>query len=166
MNISVCMENSRANIIYSTFLNFEAFYLNQHERNPNNIATYMNNCYLLIDGAYTILIDEFTKNKFVYYYTRGFDKPDKLFTLVKEHYPECVDLTIDHIKKMFSDIDKVRNKDFFEGNKYIKKMLFHSTQNIKELLNATKFLTDLYICLLALKKQMSIEKNWNSNLCQ
>lgn len=39
MNISVCQQNTKEtiNIVYSTFLNFEAFYLNENEKNPNHL---------------------------------------------------------------------------------------------------------------------------------
>ena len=65
MNIGVCgtgfgTKKQTASVIYSTFINFESFYLRLMEMRPSIIKTYFENCTLLIDEADSILIDELT----------------------------------------------------------------------------------------------------------
>ncbi|KAK8878470.1 hypothetical protein M9Y10_005243 [Tritrichomonas musculus] len=137
MNISVCQQNTKvtSNIVYSTFLNFEAFYLNENEKNPNHLQSYINNCYLIIDEADTILIDELPNGTIIskpmksngievleYVYNQYINKNDKaesIFSLVKNEFPECTDLTIEHVIRMISDIEKVLSPDFCINVRYI-----------------------------------------------
>ena len=66
MNLSVCgiknqnIVKERANIVYSTFINFECLYLRLMEMFPSYTNKYFNDCSLLIDEADYILIDELT----------------------------------------------------------------------------------------------------------
>lgn len=138
MNLTVCEQNEKkkyySNIIYSTFLNFEAFFLSQSEKDPYHIPNYISNCYLIIDEADTILIDELTNGtilskpmksnavevlNFVYQNYKSKDDAPKILELIKTNFPECKnDINIDHVNRMFSDIDKVRSKNFTIGKAY------------------------------------------------
>lgn len=138
MNTSVCQNNKKmtSNIVYSTFLNFEAFYLNENEKNPNYLQNYINNCFLIIDEADTILIDELINGtiiakpmksngvdvlEFVYnQFISGNDKSSSILNLVLQKFPECKeDMTIDHINQMISDIKKVRAKDLCIDKRFL-----------------------------------------------
>lgn len=136
MNISVCLTNNKyiSNIIYSTFLNFEAFYLNQFDKRPADVESYINNCYLIIDEADTVLIDELTNGTIlskpmksnadevlskVYYLSQKVDKAESVLQLIKDEFPECEDLTKDDIKKMFNEIKLVKSDKFCNNNKYV-----------------------------------------------
>ena len=65
MNFCVCgldsnneKQKNKPNVIFSTFVNFECFYLKMMALCPGYVDEYFNNCALLIDEADSILIDE------------------------------------------------------------------------------------------------------------
>ena len=72
MNFAVCGLNcdnsipkNKPNIIFSTFVNFECFYLKLLELSPGYIDQYYSQCALLIDEADSILIDEIANGTIV-----------------------------------------------------------------------------------------------------
>ena len=137
MNIVVCENNKRfqSNIVYSTFLNFEAYYLHQKEKNPYDVSNYLKNCYLIIDEADSILVDELTNGtilskpmksnadevlELVYSnYMSGNKNPEHIQSMIKFQFPECENIQVDHIKKMFLEIEKVTSKGFDIDRKYV-----------------------------------------------
>lgn len=140
MNLSVCQKKSdqpiTSNVVYSTFLNFEAFYLSEMERNPGMIGKYYENAILIIDEADSLLIDELTNGtilskpmnsngieilEWVYheYKSKGNNNATLITEEIKRMHPECTDLKVDDVKRMFADIDTISNDDFCLGKKYI-----------------------------------------------
>lgn len=95
----------------------------------------MKNCYLIIDEADSILIDEITNGTIlskpmksngidvltmVYkLYMSGQKDSSYVLGSIKNAFPECVDLTVDHIEKMFSDIKLVNSDEYTNKKKYI-----------------------------------------------
>lgn len=133
MNFAVCGlscdntipdKKNRPNIIFSTFVNFECFYLKMLELSPGYINNYYDNCALLIDEADSILIDEITNGTIVsrdvrsnakqilqFIYDKRMESKNKkgkkkisakkILRKVKQKWPECEELTVKDIKQMF-----------------------------------------------------------------
>ena len=55
----------KCDIIFSTFFNFEGWYLREIEKHPMRMEDYFKDTYLLIDEADTILIDELTNGTII-----------------------------------------------------------------------------------------------------
>ncbi|KAK8885869.1 hypothetical protein M9Y10_041326 [Tritrichomonas musculus] len=141
MNFSVCGIGEKCEeistdvkIVFSTFINFEALYLKMMESwSPSYVGRYFNKCSLVIDEADTILIDELTNGTILsrpmlsnaseilpYIYKRRMEKADPQILLkeVKDQWPECSDMNIDDIEKMYKEIDLVNTPEFVNGKKY------------------------------------------------
>ncbi|KAK8852979.1 hypothetical protein M9Y10_017976 [Tritrichomonas musculus] len=142
MNFNVCgideedkEPKSKANIIFSTFVNFECFYLKMVELAPGSLESYFTNCSLLIDEADSILIDEIANGtiisrsmksnateilKFVYSKYQENIPYEDTFRMIQEEkkWSLCKDLTEDHIKKMYKEIEQVHSKEYINGKRY------------------------------------------------
>ena len=140
LNYSVCGINNeneitenKANIVFSTFINFESLYLRMVQMCPSYINRYFNECSLLIDEADSILIDEITNGTILsrpmktngneiltYIYKKKIENEsaEKIYKKVKKKWPKCSDITIDDINYMFQEIDIVHRSDFINGRKY------------------------------------------------
>lgn len=112
MNFSVCGINNdneltkdKANIVFSTFINFESLYLRMMKMCPSYIEKYFRDCSLLIDEADSILIDELTNGTvlsrplktngreiliFVYLCNRDKKEPEFVFNEIKKRWPKCM----------------------------------------------------------------------------
>lgn len=129
-----------SDIIFSTFFNFEGWYLRKSEEEPLTMKNYFEDAYLIIDESDTILIDELTngtiiarnmKSKSSEILEKVYDMYQDLSTKkydqesinkyilknIMKDYPECNDITSDDIDSMINDI-KYANM-FEEGSKYI-----------------------------------------------
>lgn len=166
MNFSVCgignnneLIKNKANIVFSTFINFESLYLRIMEIYPSYIHKYFNDCSLLIDEADSILIDELTNGTilsrpmntngkeiltFVYKCHKNKIDVNQVFNEVKNLWPECADLSINDIKEMYKEIDIVNQPEFTNGKKYsietiyVKEKSKTLKQNFKDVLKAIK----------------------------
>ena len=139
MNYSVCginaegIKGKKADIVFSTFVNFESLYLRMMETSTASVGEYFHNCYLLIDEADSILIDELANGtilsrtmktncnevlKFVYKCKMENKKEMDVFLEVKKRWPKCRDLKLEDIKDMFDDIDLINTEEFTNGKKY------------------------------------------------
>ena len=140
MNFSVCgidnennVTSNKANIIFSTFVNFECLYLKMMEMCPAYITQYFKNCSLLIDEADSILIDELTNgtilsrslktngNEILLFVYQSFLQkkiPKDVFYEVKNKWPKCVDITLNDIVNMYHEIELIQQNEFSNGKKY------------------------------------------------
>ncbi|KAK8839804.1 hypothetical protein M9Y10_031512 [Tritrichomonas musculus] len=140
MNFSVCGLDNENNlspiknrIIFSTFVNFECFYLKMMEACPGSIEDYFSNCVLLIDEADSILIDEITNGtivsremksnakkvlEFVYDQKKKNKSAKETFNKIVDKWPKCTDLQEKDVEQMYSDIDLVFQDDFKDGIRY------------------------------------------------
>ena len=160
MNFAVCgldcdnnIPRNKPNIIFSTFVNFECFYLKLLELSPGYIDDYYGKCALLIDEADSILIDEITNGtivsrdiksnskeilKFVYDQRLAKVSAKKTFKIILEKWPECTDLSIKDIEQMYSEVDIVNNKEFENGKKYsIEEIKVKNYKRMKKLIKET-----------------------------
>ena len=141
LNYSVCgvdnekkLSKNKANIIFSTIVNFECFYLKMMEMCPGYITNYFNDCILLIDEVDSILIDEITNGtiisrpiksngsevlQYVYESRIRHDNADDVLDHIKENWPKCTDITLNDIENMFDEIDMVNQDEFIDGKKYL-----------------------------------------------
>lgn len=58
----------KSDIVFSTFFNFEGWYMRECEEKPSNedyLNDYFKNCCLIIDESDTILIDELTNGTII-----------------------------------------------------------------------------------------------------
>ncbi|KAK8892270.1 hypothetical protein M9Y10_029495 [Tritrichomonas musculus] len=178
MNFSVCginndneLTNNKANIVFSTFVNFESLYLRLMEIFPGMGNDFFGKCSLIIDEADSILIDEITNGtilsrsmktngsevlKFIYqsYIDKRVNenedekenekKAEEVLREVQEKFPKCSDLNIDHIKDMFSQIKLVNQDEFINGKKYsIEKKEVKEKLSLKSLFEKSKELIDV-----------------------
>ena len=139
MNLSVCgiknqnIVKERANIVYSTFINFECLYLRLMEMFPSYTNKYFNDCSLLIDEADYILIDELTNGTILsrpmntngeevlsYVYDCYEQKKDVKNVLrnIKQRWPKCTDLCENDVIEMYKEIDIIQQPEFTNGKKY------------------------------------------------
>lgn len=140
MNIMACgIDNNnhvlkkRSNIVFSTFTNFEGFYLHMMELFPSYISKYFSTCVLIIDEADAILIDEITNGTILsrpmrsnadkvltFVYTSKMNGKDAQYVKneIAKKFPKCTDITIGDINKMFQEIDLVNDSNFANGKKY------------------------------------------------
>lgn len=143
MNFSVCGLDSNNNInfmgpkiIYSTFVNFECFYLKMMELCPGYISNYYSKCALLIDEADSILIDEIANGtivskeiksntkeilQYVYDHKDGMDVSE-MYKYITDKWKKCNkrDITLKDVERMYSEIDLVNKDDSFtKGKKYL-----------------------------------------------
>ena len=86
MNIKICKKtkySKKCDIIYSTFFNFEGWYLRECEKHPMQMEDYFKDAYLIIDEADTILIDELTNGTIIAREMKstGIDVLTKVFNL-------------------------------------------------------------------------------------
>lgn len=140
MNFSVCgigndneIVKNKANVVFSTFVNFESLYLRIMETFPAYLNTYYKGCSLLIDEADSILIDELSNGtilsrslktngdeilEFVYKSWLQKKPQEITFKEVKSKWPKCTDLSLDDINDMYNQIDLVNQDEFKNGIKY------------------------------------------------
>ena len=154
MNFSVCgfsnqneLTNKKANIVFSTFINFESLYLKIMEIYPSSVHNYFNECTLLIDEADSILIDELTNGTilsrpmntngkeilaFVFKCHQEKMNTKQVLNEVKQIWPECTDISENDIIEMYNEIDIVHMQDFINGKKYsIEKVIVEEKKNYK-----------------------------------
>ena len=140
MNFSVCgisneneLKKNKANIVFSTFVNFETLYLRIMEMCPRYIKKMFNKSSLLIDEADSILIDEITNGtilsrpmktngndilKYVYSSKIQNKSNEEIYKNVKKNWPKCTDIRIEDIEQMCKEIEIVNNGEFVNGKKY------------------------------------------------
>ena len=136
MNFSVCRE---ADIIFSTFFNFETYYLNQlQELRYSLVNMNFRQSILLIDEADSILIDELTNGTIiskpivsnateVLVYVYDSRKPQsksepksasQILKEIKKKWDICRDISLDDVEEMCREIDIVNQPEFQNGIKY------------------------------------------------
>ncbi|KAK8881401.1 hypothetical protein M9Y10_004137 [Tritrichomonas musculus] len=147
-----------ANVIFSTFVNFECFYLHMMENCPGHIGKYFKKCSLLIDEVDSILIDEITNGTIVSREMRTNAK--EVLSIVYNNYkedifggrkslkrsiedtlnqlkemPSCDGITEEDVKQMYKEIKLVNSEKFSNGKKYIIET-FHvkNNQRIKNMM--------------------------------
>ena len=123
----------KPNIVFSTFVNFECFYLKMMEMSPGYIEEYYENCALIIDEADSILIDEIVNGtitsrdvksnvkdilEFVYDQKQQNFSAEETLEKVKEKWPKCVDLVLKDVEKMYSEINMLEEPKFKNGKRY------------------------------------------------
>ena len=140
MNFSVCGINAeneitkdKANIIFSTLVNFESLYLRMMEMCPSYIPKYFGGCSLIIDEADSILIDELTNGTILsrpiktnaneileYVYDSRINNISEqiVYNEIHRKWPECKDLKLNDVKFMFEEIDMANKTEFTDGKKY------------------------------------------------
>lgn len=136
MNMDVCglgKKKNAAQVIFSTFINFEALYLRLMEMQPSAINEYFGQSSLLIDEADSILIDELTngtilsrpmnsngKEILIYVYKSKMENKtaDEVLRTIKQTWPRCTDITKRDIQTMFKEIELVNTPEFVNGKKY------------------------------------------------
>ena len=127
---------SKAKILFSTFLNLEGLYLRLMEDDPREVKKIFNNSVLIIDEADNILIDELSNGtilskpmksnsveilKYVYDSQDGPNKaePNEVLEYIHNNFPECTDITIDHVNELINEVELVKSDEYREGKKYI-----------------------------------------------
>lgn len=110
---------NKSNIIFSTFVNFECFYLKMLEMCPGSIEDYFTHCCLLVDEADSILIDEIANGtiisrsmrsnstevlKFVYNMYKDSMSYEDTYKLIKSNskWAICKDLSEENVKTMIT----------------------------------------------------------------
>ncbi|KAK8865011.1 hypothetical protein M9Y10_010540 [Tritrichomonas musculus] len=120
-------------IIFSTFFNFEGWYLRANEEHPIQLQEYLEDCYLIIDESDTILIDELTNGTIIAreMKSNGAEILQKVFELyvdmkkeapeilkeINKLWPECDDVKLENVVSMINDIKYALK--FKKGEKYI-----------------------------------------------
>lgn len=167
MNFSVCGLNdqgerskNKAKVIFSTFVNFECFYLKMVELCPASVESEFSKCSLLVDEADSILIDEIANGTIVsrsmksnakeileYVYNNkinGISAKDTLkFIKNHENWKICHDLNEKDVEQMYKDIEQVNTAEYTDGKKYsIEDIIVKNPKKknifLKKVLNATK----------------------------
>lgn len=142
MNFSVCglseekkESDNKADVIYSTFINFECLYLKMVELYPGSVEPYFKDCGLLIDEADSILIDEIANGtiisrsmksnsteilKFVYDQYKLGKKCHETYELVNNNKKWTIGrkLKEKYIKQMYEEIEIVHKPEYSNGKKY------------------------------------------------
>ena len=140
MNFSVCgfnnkngLSKDKANIIFSTFVNFECLYLRMMETCRGYVDEYFSSCGLLIDEVDSILIDEVTNGtivshemksnaipilKYVYKQQRNNVSAKDTYNDIVDFWPNHGSLDINDVEQMYEEIELVNESEFSNGRKY------------------------------------------------
>ena len=124
----------KSDIVFSTFFNFEGWYMRECEEKPSNedsLNDYFKKCCLIIDESDTILIDELTNGTIisremksnaipilekVYDMHQEKKKANEILDVIKTSWPKCNDININDVIQMQREIDFAMK--FKDGTRY------------------------------------------------
>ena len=146
-NTLISDTKEKVNIVFSTFVNFESFYMRMMETSPEKMNDYFNECSLIVDEADAILIDEITngtilscpvnsnvEDVLLFVYKKYLEKvgEEELLGQIKSQWPSSNDLSIDDLKRMYKEIDAIQQDEYTNGKKYSIKTVNLTKQNKHE----------------------------------